>query len=629
MDDDRFYQVMRQELGQQQEQPGDQYQFMSGRPLFPPTSQGDATSFEYPDPAKLLYHSDTDYSEGTLRSPGPSDCAEEACYPQSIITSDGLFNGYVDDSSQNHRTRRRNRGRQTGTMRLKKHAAAIRRANAPPSKASMRRAELIAMYGARMIGADEELKGETRSRTDGFLDWKEPSTGKWLPAAPHDWFRLDFIDINNADAPYLQAPDRGLHELDVTSNCSALGQNTWIFDPLGWDDIIDSEGNKVMFSKKAPARFHECPQGKYWRYKGLIMLDPDDRPVLDWVGIPKAFSSKLEGGRMEALKRVFPWLKNADFRARMPRAVLDPEGNFSPLPKYSTFGQRLSRFRDRTGCAPWTQRVGTAGRWKNRAQQLSEDADDAGDTTMDASSSRSTSEDIGYNVTQNTVVGLGLRSWTSKRIPHASLTALGMSVLGHARSPASPQDEQSIGSIMQQEPAGTLSVLSRLDTGVPRVLEVSDPSEDPPNFQTLDPLLPEPPSGQLDLRFVRPETITDDLNIKAALKVTRADFRSRYTFDAPITSNGESYYDQYQVIQTKHAELWVIDDLPPSLIGIDAWYGSFDTWPPPQLTREELQRLLIVSQAPQTEVFSDTCGVTASQVVWDGEVPCYDADAMH
>ena len=64
--------------------------------------------------------------------------------------------------------------------------------------------------------------------------------------------------------------------------------------------------------------------------------------MLTW----KCARSKVEGGRMEALKRILPMTIH-DFRARMPCAVpTDDTGiRTKPLSLPSTFGHRISRFR--------------------------------------------------------------------------------------------------------------------------------------------------------------------------------------------------------------------------------------------------------------------------------------------
>ena len=538
--------------------------------------------------------SKTNYSRSTAISPLPFNLQGDA----NSITSHPLPDHPPPDGMILKASSRRNqpRRRQMGVPRRRKQAAMERQAKAPPSKALIRRAGLIAAHGAHMIGADDDLKGEIRPRIDGFFEWKEPDTGKWLAAAPHDWFRADFIDISCKDKPYLEPPDGGFHPHDITSNCSILGQNMWRFDREGWKEIIDGEGNKVMFLKKAPARFEEFPYSNYLHHKGLVMLDPDDRPVLDWACIPLVISSKLEGSRMEALKRVFPWLKNADFRARMPRNTQDSIGRLEPLPKYSTFGQRMSRFRDRWGCFPWTERARTMERMKQNLHYLSADDEDHENNPMDTASERSLRHGSDSKMKEDdpTADGDNRPGKTSevKQIT-ASPTTSEPRVKTYSRAV-----NQSTSLLADQPTSIASSTRSYHDSVCPQP-EVSFMNTTEPYYGTTAETASAMQSNLPDLRFLKPCTVSDEVNITNALKVTRADFRSRHGFEALLVGRGESYYTQYHKLQTQHEQLWIIDDEPPVLIGIDTWFGSFDTWPTPYLSRVELDRLLSVSGMPK------------------------------
>ena len=541
---------------------------------------------------------DTDLSCGLRPSPEFSNCADMTLITKQSSTSHRAIPN--DANVVLETTRKRKRGRQTNAAMRRKYAAAARRANAPPSRASIRRAELAAQYGAHMIGADEEVKGETRSRSDGFLDWKEPGTGKWLPAAPHDWFRMDFIDMSKMEEPYVTEPGRGLHDLDITSKCSVQGQNTWIFDPQGWYHIVDMDDNRVMFMNKAPIRLQAPPQGSYWRHKRLIMLDPDDHPVLDWTDIPMVFSSRLEGGRMEALKRVFPWLKNADFRARMPRMVEDEKGMFNPLPKYSTFGQRLSRFRDRNGCSPWTARGGTKGRWKRVLRERTEDAEDTESTLNEQSVSESATEGNDYQVNKQDIDECALQPRKRRRTSSILSNDVEISDSQDNTGFSFSQNYTQLTPVIEflAEESSTSPDQCCVGGTYPRALV--------DQFDSLPAIEPSPHSckssnpSKEDLRFVKPSTPAEKLSINKALLITRADFQSIYTFDAPITCSDESYHTQFQIIQAKHEELWVVDDNPPFLISIGAWYGSFKDWPVPKFGREDFERLLLSSEPAQS-----------------------------
>lgn len=87
-------------------------------------------------------------------------------------------------------------------------------------------------------------------------------------------------------------------------------------------------------------------------HDGCVLLDGDNNPVRPWVGIPRCFSSMLEGARLEALRRILP-MTIQDFRARMLRAVPTGAGigaGTKPLHYPSTFGHRSSRFRVKYQC---------------------------------------------------------------------------------------------------------------------------------------------------------------------------------------------------------------------------------------------------------------------------------------
>ena len=557
------------------------------------------------DESSLASPSGTDYSGSTALSPVTGDFQG---YADSAVTSPLEYHSAAHDISLQGKSRqKRTRGRQIGVVKRKKQAAVERQVNAPTSKASVRRAELISMYGAHMIAADDELKGRTRPRTDGFLEWEEPGTGKWLAAAPHDWFRQYFININSADEPYLEPPEKGLHPLDITSNCSILGQNEWTFDRQGWDKIVDGEGNKVMFLEKAPDRFEEFPQAKYLRHEDLVMLDPDDRPVLDWACIPLVFSSKLEGSRMEALKRVFPWLKNADFRARMPRNAQNSTGVLEPLSKYSTFGQRMSRFRDRMRCVPWTDRQGMKDRTKRKVRDLTKDIEDGKVTSRDLASPNFITCGKDRKTKKGDVLA-DESSFTEKSSKDqqnmAGLEASKSQVKEHTCSVLLAP----IHGYSTDQPTPVTSSPWPYEQSATPQFDTSTQAANSPYHQAVEESLPALQPILTDLRFAKPLTTADRANIKSALQVTRADFRSRHAFDAPFTPSSESYYTQYQIIQTKHEELWIMDGSPPPLVGIDAWFGSFETWPTPYLLREELERLLSASDTYNTNL-KDQIGI--------------------
>ena len=69
----------------------------------------------------------------------------------------------------------------------------------------------------------------------------------------------------------------------------------------------------------------------------------------------QCFSSKIEGGRIESLRRILP-MTIQDFRARMLREVPTGPGMKAakkPLSYPSTFGHRSSRFRTQYQIPAW------------------------------------------------------------------------------------------------------------------------------------------------------------------------------------------------------------------------------------------------------------------------------------
>lgn len=104
--------------------------------------------------------------------------------------------------------------------------------------------------------------------------------------------------------------------------------------------------------------------------------------VRPWADIPRCFSSKLEGGRMEALRRILPTLTVQDFRARMLREVpIRPGINAATkaLSGPSTFGHRSSRFRTQYQAPAWLSRAASAV-LKKQVTDLLPEAQDATST---------------------------------------------------------------------------------------------------------------------------------------------------------------------------------------------------------------------------------------------------------
>ncbi|KAL2036934.1 hypothetical protein N7G274_010359 [Stereocaulon virgatum] len=226
--------------------------------------------------------------------------------------------------------------------------------DAPPSKRQIRRRMIEAQYGN--IGARDMPKGKTRIAANG-LEWWDEDQQNWRPAAPHDEYRNEMIRLDNLLGRYDHTPKHGVHQDDITTISHAYGQQHWnLEDRSSWGNIRDDEGNQVMYLLDQPlVRNTEPVCSGFMTFNGLLMLDPDDNPINDWPGLPRCFSSQLEGARMEALRRIYS-MTIPDFRARMPRTIQNKSGATRALFGLSTFNHRLLRFRRDYECPAWAYR---------------------------------------------------------------------------------------------------------------------------------------------------------------------------------------------------------------------------------------------------------------------------------
>ena len=135
----------------------------------------------------------------------------------------------------------------------------------------------------------------------------------------------------------------------------------------------------MLYLLKRPLHQSYDPPERLWIHNGYVLLDGDkyvnfrirpfqrereadlffSNPVRPWAGIPRCFSSKIEGGRIEALRRILP-ITIQDIRARCMREVPTAAGHGAPtkpLSLPSTFGHRSSRFRAMFQCPTWLPRA--------------------------------------------------------------------------------------------------------------------------------------------------------------------------------------------------------------------------------------------------------------------------------
>ena len=224
----------------------------------------------------------------------------------------------------------------------------------PRSKRQIKRAKIIQQHGS--VSALDRPKGETRERSDGLLEWYDGVEEVWHLAAPLDQYRRRIIEEDDANDTYDFEPASGLHKDDITTfpPSDDIGMKYWnVVDRKSWGTIQDEESNEVLYLLERPDTRIDTPEVGYMMYDGLIMLDPDDDPIFDWPGIPRLFSSAMEGARIESMRRIWPWLSLPQFRARMPRTIEKPTGETRPLFGISSLSQRLARFREVMECPAW------------------------------------------------------------------------------------------------------------------------------------------------------------------------------------------------------------------------------------------------------------------------------------
>ena len=101
-------------------------------------------------------------------------------------------------------------------------------------------------------------------------------------------------------------PTRGEAANDETS--FEPEQQNWGPERADWQNIVNSEGVKVMFEVDKPKSIRPPNEPSNWIHDGLVLLDSKNHPVKDWPGLNKTLSSAIESWRWEALTRIYPWL---------------------------------------------------------------------------------------------------------------------------------------------------------------------------------------------------------------------------------------------------------------------------------------------------------------------------------
>ena len=502
----------------------------------------------------------------------------------------------------------------------------------PRSKRAVRRAKIAEEHGS--VGATDTPKGETRQR-NGVTEWYDPALEIWRLAAPLDDYRRLIINEDNGRDSYAYLPDHGLGDGDITTFpvTDGLGQKYWHFhNRSSFEHILDAGGNQVMYLLKRPKTNFEIPNPDYMMYDGVIMLDPDDWPILDWPGLPRCISSQIEGWRIEALRRVFPWLALPHFRARMPRQVLKKSVGIKPLFGLSSLTQRVSRFRESNDIPPWKKVHVSKGTdlTKHTLARLSGEGLELNSTARlehpprrevlqrkEVNNGRFP-ENVGlYTLTEQQrkeKEGREARRFEewNLRQQRDNAETQGNSPAGGNKRRRDDSEATDFGEYhsakRQQTPSG--SAVRR--TPRPSTL---DPSEETglssspttnaahaPRFQHVARKAPpnsaaprtetnEGGEGQ-DLRYLSPRSICEQVSIKAALSYTRDDFTFFHGIQPPPTTNTASYLTQYEEIQSYHHSTWFDPASIPQLLGLSSWYGSFNAVPLPDVEVRYMQRLL-------------------------------------
>lgn len=523
--------------------------------------------------------------------------------------------------------------------------------DAPPSKRAMKRKRILDEYGS--ISALDAPKGKTKVGNNG-LEWWDKENQIWRPAAPHDDYRGDFILEDSMLGSYDICADHGDIQGDITTFASAYGQQHWNFnDRSTWGNIQDSEGNEVLFLLEKPARSKEPESVGYMMHNGLIMLDPDDNPVKDWPGIPRCFSSRIEGGRIESLRRICG-MTIPDFRARMPRSIKMKSGTVKPLYGLTAINQRLSRFREKYDCPAWLTREKVDGLKKHTLQRLAT----FGAPPVSTAGLPPLSE---YEIERRRLEGRG-------KNPEK---AAGRSVSAEVREARDEQHMKRFQRLEAEEqarnylPTVQLPVYQPMqnsyeypapisDFTSPLKRKHNDAIQDVLDNQLLEPaqkrsrvvspprISPDVPdlnpkddylvlgapahvpdfdfgfgedsvttqsavadvgmspgnttskiaSWPEDLRFVVPRNLVERWSVKAALLPTAIDFLHYHGEWHPSIADDRSYNEQYQEIQSIHQSRLSHSSEAPQLVGVGEWLWSFDQVPMPVLTEETAGRLL-------------------------------------
>lgn len=358
-------------------------------------------------------------------------------------------------------------------------------------------------------------------------------------------------------------------------------------------------------------------------YNNMIMLDPDDHAILDWPGIPRCFSSNTEGARIEALRRIYPWLSLPQFRARMPRWITRKTAGDQALFGLSSLQQRLTRFRELYDCPPWKKVHIDRGPTliKHTRERLAREGLQANSTAGLRPLTRGEAQRRKAPYLGRCPENVGLYTLTEDELGKKAAKEAARHEVARTR-----QEEAQEASTLRDSSTGTkrkrdqatesyteihptkkqarsglhatihtkqqASPLSAHSTTASKIAGSSLMTDTSPRKCSVQQEKVNQDAGQ-DLRWVVPKKFSEQLSIQAALTHTVADFKNYHSTKPPITTATSTYFEQYQQIQNHHKELWALEDKPaPQLIYIAQWFGSFKFVPLPDVDEERMKRLL-------------------------------------
>ena len=231
-----------------------------------------------------------------------------------------------------------------------------------------------------------------------------------------------------------------------------------------------------------------------------------------------------------------------------------------PLGGISTFGQRMSRFRDSIGCEPWIERSKAVSKRRKLAK-------------MDIQNDKNTGKDEPRRSPRRLApINTSAATWNPVNRKPLQQTLNPYGPPTHNPSSAPHPNQKShlpMNPLLSMPPPPEVSNIPWQNSSRP------------------------PPSIGIDFRLIAPQNEADETQIRNALRLTRADFTAYHGMEAPTLPNGNCYNAHYEFLQNAHTSMWACPGLSaPLLLGLQSWSDSFTNWLPPVLTQEQLKCLL-------------------------------------